>query len=568
MTCVNHSIVRFVNMKSIILILAGFILLPGYSHADPYPAAPSDLQATFVSFNNVQLTWTDNSNDEEHFIIQRKTGGNWKQLAELDPDTTAYTDTDDLSGLLEYTYQVGAWKTGEPQEKFRYVVCTDITGDPDDQQSMVRLMVYSNDIDIEAICLAPFTSMAGSLAATNTVIDAYEQSRPNLLLHDEDYPTADYLRSIIKQHRVYPDGHGDWGRYSGVWQDHVGPGMHTEASNYIITLLEKPDTRPLWFGMWGGPVPLAQACYDIWNSGRSQQEKIALLAKIRVYDVNAQDASYFYVEDHLSEYVHWVLSDTSWIGVYKRDFPCAPNDNCELAWANENIVNNHGPLGQAYPASSSGPTGVKEGDTLSYLWLVPNGLNAKAEEQWGGWGGQYKHSLGGSSRIGFGHAGSGPERWTDDENDLVCGGELWLRRIMPVARWRDHYNRDFAARMDWCVMNYEQANHNPAAAFNGDASLSEVILNVSPGQAVQLSAAGSYDPDSDTLAYHWWHYREAEQTTTGYTGNISIADSTSSNAGFTVPTDAAGKRIHIMLEVTDSGTWNLKGWKRIICQVN
>jgi len=110
----------------------------------------------------------------------------------------------------------------------------DITGDPDDQQSLVRLTVYSNDIEIVGILLAPFGSMSGAESATHSVISGYEQVRPNLLLHDDRYPTAAYLRSVVKKHRSYPDGYGDFGQGAGVWQDHVGEGKSTEASNFLI----------------------------------------------------------------------------------------------------------------------------------------------------------------------------------------------------------------------------------------------------------------------------------------------------------------------------------------------
>jgi len=454
----------------------------------------------------------------------------------------------------------------------RYMALTDITGDPDDQQSLVRLMVYLNDIEIVGILLAPFGSMSGAESATHSVISGYEQVRPNLLLHDDRYPTADYLRSVVKKHRSYPDGHGDFGQDAGVWQDHVGAGKSTEASNFLIQELEKDDPRPLWCGIWGGPVVLSQACYDIWNSGRTEARKIELLNKIRVWDVLTQDASYFYVEQYLSQYVHWCKSDTSWIGMYKRDFPGAPNSNCDLSWANANIVNNHGALGTKYPASASGPSGVKEGDTPSYTFLIPNGLNPDFVEDWGSWGGQFKRSGGQSAKSGFGNSGAGPTRWTDEENALLAGGENWLKRLTAVARWRDDMNRDFAARMDWCVMNKSGANHNPVAAFNGDKSLNVVYLNASAGQTVQLSALGSSDPDGNTISYRWTHYFEAEKSSgKGFYNNgsaISISNSTSMNASLTVPSSAAGKNIHVILEVADNGTWNMKSYRRIIIKVS
>jgi len=39
----------------------------------------------------------------------------------------------------------------------------------------------------------------------------------------------------------------------------VGPGMDSEASDWIIKVLDKDDPRPVWFTIWGGPRELAQA---------------------------------------------------------------------------------------------------------------------------------------------------------------------------------------------------------------------------------------------------------------------------------------------------------------------
>ena len=121
-------------------------------------------------------------------------------------------------------------------------------------------------------------------------------------------------------------------------------------------------------------------------------------------------------------------------------------------------------------------------------------------------------------------------------------------------------------------MNKSGANHNPVAAFNGDKSLNVVYLNASAGQTVQLSALGSSDPDGNTISYRWTHYFEAEKSSgKGFYNNgseISISNSTSMNASLTVPSSAAGKNIHVILEVADNGTWNMKSYRRIIIKVS
>lgn len=103
--------------------------------------------------------------------------------------------------------------------------------------------------------------------------------------------------------------------------------------------------------------------------------------------------------------------------------------------------------------------------------------------------------------------------------------------------------------MDWCVKSFEDANHNPIAVFNGDASDSIIIMdNVAPGSKIELSASGSKDPDGDQLVYKWWNYREAGT----YKGSVSIPQANEKKTVIKVPTDAKqGDQIHIILEVRD-----------------
>ena len=77
----------------------------------------------------------------------------------------------------------------------RVIIISDIGNEPDDQMSLVRLLVYSNELDIEA--LIPTTSTWQKAAShpetMHALIKAYGQVRPNLLLHAKGWPEADYL---------------------------------------------------------------------------------------------------------------------------------------------------------------------------------------------------------------------------------------------------------------------------------------------------------------------------------------------------------------------------------------
>jgi hypothetical protein len=97
----------------------------------------------------------------------------------------------------------GAFGAGTPKEvKPRLLVLTDIGGDPDDQQSMIRLMTYANEFEIEGL-IASASGTPGELKEQVTrpdliseVLKAYGKVRPNLPLHRPDYLLPDRCLTV------------------------------------------------------------------------------------------------------------------------------------------------------------------------------------------------------------------------------------------------------------------------------------------------------------------------------------------------------------------------------------
>ena len=94
--------------------------------------------------------------------------------------------------------------------KPRLLILTDIGGDPDDEQSLVRLLVHANDLDIEGI-IASASGTPGELKEdvvrpdlVRRSIAAYGEVRPNLLRHDRRYPTAERLLGVVKARQPSP----------------------------------------------------------------------------------------------------------------------------------------------------------------------------------------------------------------------------------------------------------------------------------------------------------------------------------------------------------------------------
>ena len=133
-----------------------------------------------------------------------------------------------------------------------------------------------------------------------------------------------------------------------------------------------------------------------------------------------------------------------------------------------------------------------------------------------------------------------------------------------IWRWREAYQHDFAARMDWCAAEtFGAANHNPVAAFDNDKSKAVVKLTVKPKETVTLSAAGTYDPDGDKVSYRWFVYKEAGS----YDGPVNIKNDTAQQARFIALTAKSPGTIHIILEVKDNGEPSLVSYRRIIVTI-
>ena len=157
-----------------------------------------------------------------------------------------------LIGLAAFSLFSVMWLSAA--ERPRLAVLTDIGGDPDDQQSMVRLMIYANEFEIEAL-IASAAGTPGELKQAVTrpelireIIAAYAQVLPNLRKHADDWPEADVLRQRVKS------GNPQRGR------KHIGEGHDTEGSRFLIERMDAgtPD-RPLNIVIWGGQTDLAQA---------------------------------------------------------------------------------------------------------------------------------------------------------------------------------------------------------------------------------------------------------------------------------------------------------------------
>lgn len=431
-------------------------------------------------------------------------------------------------------------------EKPRLVVLTDIGGDPDDQQSMIRLMHYANEFEIEGL-IASAAGIPGELKKETVrpelirqIVEAYGKVRPNLLLHRPDYPDAKQLLDRIKAGNPV----------RGVKS--LGEGHDTEGSRWITAIVDRDDPRPVNVTIWGGSTELAQA---LWRArhDRTPDELKKFLGKLRVYSIGHQDDTGPWINANFPD-LFFVLAKSypgkdMRTGAYRGMYLGGDESLTSRAWVDAHARKDRGPLGALYPTSTwTAPnphSTLKEGDTPSWFYFLPTGLGDPAHPEWGGWGGRFRREKAGLYR---------------DATDRV--GDVTDARA-TVWRWRPAFQADFAARAEWCVEPAKGANHPPVPVLNGDRTLAAVGIKVRPGAAVKLSAAGSSDPDGDRLACRWFVYPEAGT----YGKDVPVTDAAAETSSLIVPADAAGKAIHVILEVTDTGSPALTRYRRAVLAV-
>ncbi len=316
-------------------------------------------------------------------------------------------------------------------ERPRLAVLTDIGGDPDDQQSLVRLLVYSNEFEIEAL-VASSAGTLGELKVATTRADlikqtvaAYGKVRPNLQKHAANWPEPEQLVKVIRTGSV-PRG-----------RDAIGAGKETEASRLLIERIDAGTAeRPLNITVWGGQTDLAQALWQVKTTRDAEGWK-SFTQKFRVYDINDQDkiADWMRGEFPGMTYIlaHAAAGQDKRTGIYRGMYLTGDEALTSQEWVKENVLTT-GPLGALYPTKTyTAPNKhgcMKEGDTPSWFFFLPQGGNDPADPTKPGWGGR------------FVRADDGWYRDVPAKKDFDPRTE--------VSRWRPDFQRDFARRMGWC----------------------------------------------------------------------------------------------------------------------
>ena len=338
--------------------------------------------------------------------------------------------------------------------KPRLVVCTDIAPadvEPDDMESMVRLMTYADCFEIEALITSvgwncdPYPKEWAEYLTR--VIEAYRKDVPNLMrrsgqseflpLNEENgqqelgyWPSADY----IKSRAVMGSEHG------GIKV--IGERNDSPGSELLIRLADEDDPRPIYVAAWGGANTLAQAIWRVKQT-RSDDEVKNFVHKFRLFTITDQDmkydmrmnraySSHMWLRKEFADDLQFIWDEGAW------------QEQCELGkqhWAqHQQLIQGYGALGHEYPNYKWGV----EGDTPSFLYVMPNGLNDPEDPHQAGWAGYHERGI---------CADSLTTAWTSWQEPVRSISVGYKRRFYP-----DELN-DFCARMQWAAEG--KGNHNP-----------------------------------------------------------------------------------------------------------
>ena len=461
-------------------------------------------------------------------------------------------------------------------------VLTDICNEPDDAESMTRFLLYANEFTIDALIAITSTWQRNSTHKEQIlqIIDAYAEVENALNTHvppSRAFPTADSLRAVVRS------GLNAYGM-------EAARGSISEGTKLLIKAVDAitPDSF-IWILIWGGANVLAQALLEVQRT-RSVEELSKFASKIRVYAISDQDDAgpwirlnfpkMFYIA---SVHAFNMYGLAAWTGISGESYygfnTGGPDDSLVTKeWLKKNIQT--GPYGSiAYPD----PIFIPEGDTPTFLSIIQNGLTDPLCPEWGGWGGRYL--LTDPTRASLHYS---------DAADAVIGkdGKTHIGSQATIWRWREAYQGDFAARIQWTMnREFSAVNHAPVVVLNENTELDAMHIEVGFGETVLLDASQSWDPDTgDELEFKWRQYREpsATQWNVGFeVPELKILDVSKGQRKFEevevkIPGEDEGclfpldetkimkwgpKTYHLILEVVDNAKYPMRSYRRVLIKV-
>lgn len=468
----------------------------------------------------------------------------------------------------------------------RTIITTD--GEVDDMDSMIHMLLYANDIDIDGLVYSAsvwhwngdgehtlgeivpstqgarfgFDQMTEFRPMTigwieDLLLGGYNEAWPNLVTQDPRYPTPGELVGTVAV---------------GNYQFEGDTREETAGSNLIMDCILDEDPRTLYLQAWGGANTISRALMSITEQYKDSDVWDALVEKINkkvvIISCGDQDMTY---EEYIAKEWPGILKLNCVMGYGYGTREALPEDISAMfggEWFMKNIKFRHGSLQAAYhtfgdglyiegegdfgqygiirdmnkPTHNRGPqerySFISEGDSPCFMYLLPVGLRGLEDRNYGSWGG--RPTLNG-------------ETVEEEFNGQSSNGA-------SLYRWVEAYQEDWAARADWCVAEtYEEANHAP------EVTAENLDLEAAPGETVNLSISVS-DPDGDDTSCEWTAYGEASV----YSGSseFAMASEDGTSASVVIPEDAqAGDYFNVVCAVKDNADAPMTRYAQFIITV-
>ena len=465
----------------------------------------------------------------------------------------------------------------------------------DDMNSLIHVLLYSNEVDIQGIVQSSskfhWKGVAGQKEEKYTkpyrwpgtewmqkYLNAYQKVYPNLKKHDKSYPAPVYLKSVTKVGNI-----GYKGEMDSV----------TEGSELIKKKILDNDERTLYLLAWGGTNTISRALKDIEKEykGTKQWDAIRkkIINKVVIPACGEQDETY-------SEYIAEEWPEIKFVSCvqmssYAYGWGRMPEDESKATlkgdWMLKNLLRGHGALLDKYvtwgdgtylegelPENQFGTDdnlmetwwGAKfmgthdrydflsEGDSPTFFLLLDSGLRSLEDLTYGGFSGRYalnttkKNSKG--QQLNY---------WSP-EKDIYVNADGTKTTTESSWKYIDDIQNDFAARADWCVKDYKNANHAPKITVKEGTD-----IQAEAGEQIKLHAVTT-DPDNDYVRVKWSIYEDACTYTN--TENIKLKGAASDVVSFKIPDDIkSGDEIHFIAQAKDDGEHTLTHYQQVIVHI-
>ena len=486
--------------------------------------------------------------------------------------------------------------------KIRTLITQD--AEVDDQNSLRHFLFYTNEVELQGIVqtsskfhwkgLKGAKPIEGKNYATKgksfeepyrwtgtdwmgKQIDAYEKDYPNLLKHSSEYPSPDYLRSIVKI--------GNVGCVSDMSHS-------TEGSNLIKDRILDDDSRPLYIQVWGGTNTIARALFDIQEEyqhlpiWKDMHETIS--KKVILTACGQQDTTYV---DYIAE--NWpdiqfvtCLQMKSYAYLWFMMSECESKDTLKATFMKKEIINGKSALADGYctwldgkiyegeanpdqfgsnPKITTEWFGAKmlgltdaqkydflsEGDSPTFFCLLDFGFRTLENFGYGGMSGRYHRVY-----DQLNSKGEVLNMWVADEDEFV-GYDGKKQHLESMWRYVADIQRDFASRVDWAnKCKYMDGEHKPSLTIQEGLDIS-----AKADEMIKLHAKVS--TNDQTSAYVSYRIYEEASTCKG----TSIVQN-GLNANVLIPKSAkAGDTIHVIAKAKSDGHYGLVKYQQVIITI-